>query len=307
MSFTTEAPVSAPLPTLESIIENNGKTNESTNTPETKAVESKEDQGALERIEREQRARREKFAYEKRIKELESKLGDTSNKASILDEKNPIKALAKQKGLSQDEMVKMALEAMDDDLTEEEKAADLKSMTPSEIAKLVKAELEKERAAEEVAKKDSQAITDFKAKIKETAISSEDKYPLVASLGGDQSAFELINTQFNADEKEFGLEYAQENMLSIDEALKKTNETLASNIKDALKSKHLREFVQKIIMDDGLANKDPRQSKDTEQLEDEEESVTLTNSKYRAATEAAGKPKFRSDAEELDFLINNLT
>lgn len=299
MGLRAAVPVSAPLPTIDAIIE--GKTDVAPTIEETKAPEPKEDQGSLERIEREQKHRRELFAAQKRIKELEAKSGNPSNQTSGLDSKNPIKDLAKSKGLSQDEVVRMALEAMDDDLSPQEKKDDLKGMTPEAIAAMVLEQIEAKNQKKEEAVKETQAVTDFKTKISNEAA---EKFPIVAALGGAGSAFDIINEQFKKDAEEFGLEYAQENMISIEHALKKTNEALAINIKDALKSKELRDFISNIIKEDGAKDKKAQQSNVPEQLEDEEESITMTNLSHRAATEAGGRPKFNSDQEELDFLIN---
>jgi len=306
MGLRTAAPVSAPaLPSLDSII--SGENANETGTQETKAPEPKEDQSALERIEREQKHRREMFALQKRNKELEAKSRDSSNTASVVESKNPIKDLAKARNLSQDDVIRMALEAMDDDQTVDEKKDELKAMTPAEIAKLVKAELDKEKETTEKSTKETQAITDFKAQISSKAKELAEKFPMVDALGGADSAYKLIDEQYTKDVEEYGADYAAENMLSIDEAIQKTNETLALNVKDALKSKHLRDFILKSIKEEGYENDKADQSDGKVQLEEKEESVTMTNKGYRPATEAGGKPQFKSDAEELDFLINKLT
>jgi len=293
---------SSPLPTIEALIE--GKGTEASAAPQEKATEPKEESSQLDRIEREQKHRRELFAQQKRIKELEQKLGDTSNKASILDAKNPIKELSRQKGMTQDDVIKMALEAMDDDLTDGEKKAELKDMSPEAIAKLVREQMDAEKAKEAGAEASKKAVADFKVKISEQAKVLAEKHPLVDALKGSDAAFDLINAQFNADVEQYGEEYAQENMMSIDDAIKKTDETLAKNVKDALQSKYLRDFILKAIKEDGIKEKAPSQSNDEdEQLEDE--AVTLTNNGHRAGTEPAGKPKFSSDQDELNYLINN--
>ena len=299
---TTEA-----LPTIEAIIEGQGA--QAPEAPQAKPEqvnqpEPKEESSRLDQIEREQKHRRELFAREKRIKELEAKLGDTSNKASILEEKNPIKAIVKQKKMTQDEIIDMALEAMSDDLTQDEKKADLSKMTPDEIAKLVKEQLDAERSKEAQVQSEVKAVADFKAQITAKAKELAEKHPLVDALGGTDSVFEVINEQFLKDVEDYGQDYAQENMLSIEDAIKKTNETLAKNVKDALQSKHLRDFVLSIIKEDSTQPKNLGQSEDEEQLEDE--AVTLTNTGHRPATEAAGKPKFASDEDELNHLINTL-
>lgn len=308
MGLRTAPPVSAApaLPSLDAII--NGESSNEPGNEATKAPEPEKEQGALERIEREQKHRRELFALQKQNKELLAKQRDPGNQASpVAESKNPIKDLAKARNLSQDDVVRMALEAMDDDQTLDEKKSELKNMTPQEIAKLVKAELDKEKQSEAQSASETKAIADFKVQISTKAKELADKFPMVDALGGQNAAFDLIDSQYRKDVEEYGADYAAENMLSIDEAIQKTNETLAINVKDALKSKHLRDFILKAIKDDGLANEKADQSNGKVQLEEKEESVTMTNKGYRPATEASGKPTFSSDAEELDFLINKLT
>lgn len=290
-----------PLPTIEALIEGKGAEAAPTEAPK---VEPKEETSQLDRIEREQKHRRELFALQKQNKELEQKYRDSSNKTSILDDKNPIKALAKSRGLTTDEVVKMALDAMDDDQSDAEKKDDLKNMTPEAIAKLVKEELDKEKQKESEGEKQSQAIKEFKESISVKSKELAEKYPMVDALGGNELAFKAINDKFIKDSEEYGQEYAQENMMSIEDAIKSTNETLANNVKVALQSKHLRDFILKAIKDDALKDKVPSQSEDAdEQLKDE--AVTITNNGHRAGTEPAGKPKFNSDQDELDYLINN--
>lgn len=307
MGLRAAMPETAPLPTLESLIEGKGITPEVQPSQE-EASKPEEKTDRLDQLEREQKFRREQFALQKRIKELEGKLGDTSNKTSILDAKNPIKELAKSKNLSQDDMIKMALEAMDDDQSDEDKKEDLAKMSPEAIAKLVREQIEKENAEKESTKAQqeaqSKAINDFKENIKAKSKEMAETNPLVDALGGTDHVFNMINTKFNKDVEEYGEEYAQENIMSVEEAIKSTNEVLAKNIKDALQSKYLRDFILKAIKDDGLKDEGSEQSEELEQLKDE--AVTLTNKGHRAATEASGKPNFGSDSDELDYLINKL-
>lgn len=300
------------LPTLESLIE--GKTapvEEAPKENQTEAPKNEEGRDRIAEIEREQRHRRELFAAQKRIKELEAKAtaGDSSNKTDILNAKNPIKALAKEKGISQDDLIKMALEAMDDDLTTTEKNQELAAMTPDAIAKLVREQIEAENKVKEETKTkqetESKAITDFKAKIAEHSKASAEKYPLVDALNGVDSAFNIINEQYLKDVEEFGEEYAAQNIMQIDDAVKKVNENLAIGVKNALQSKHLRDFIMKTIKEDGQNKETTDQSKDENADQLKEEAFTLSNKSHRASTEPAGKPKFRSNEEELEFLINN--
>jgi hypothetical protein len=305
MGLRSAAPVTEQLPSIDAIMEN---VNDSTQTESAKPAEGKQEvkEDGLDRIEREQKHRREQFKLQQRIKELEAKQGNPSDKASgiDLDSKNPFKDVAKAKNMSQDEIVRLALEAMDDELTPAEKKDEFKNLSPQEIADLVKKQLKEEQAkeAEENGKKSSEekAISDFKANISKRALELEVDYPLVNSLGGSDSVYMMIEEQFLADSKEFGEEYAQENMMKPDDAIKKVNEVLAKSVKEALKSKNLKKFLLDAIKEEG--NEAETQSEVDEQLNDRD--VTLNNKDFRAGTEPAVKPKFNSSAEELDYLIN---
>lgn len=298
----SEAPIMEQLPSIDSVMEGvvNGAGQSEAAKPAEVKQETKEDN--LDRIEREQRHRREQFKLQQRIKELEGKQGNPSDKASTIDlnAKNPFKEVVKAKNMTQDEIVRLALEAMDDDLSPEEKKEELKASTPEEIAKLVKKQLEEERVAEEKKNQESKAVTDFKASIASEANKLAEKYPLVDSLGGSEQAYMLIEQQFLADSKEFGEEYAQENMMKIEDAIQKTNETLAITVKQALKSKHLKDFLLKAIKEEG--GEAEEQSDGDNQLKENE--ITLNNKAFSSGTEPAVKPNFKSNAEELDFLIN---
>jgi hypothetical protein len=292
------------LPTLDSLITGasnvpvEGKTEEPTKSEQTKEEN-------LDRIDREQRHRREMYKAQQRIKELESRNNSDKTGGIDPDSKSPFKDLAKARGMSQDDVVRLALEAMDDDLTQEEKKEDMSKMTPAQIAELVKKQLKEEQEASEKEKAkttaETQAIENFKKDIVGKADELAEKFPLVSSLGGVDSVYKLIEDKFNSDSKEYGEEYAQENMMKVEDAIKKTNETLALSVKDALKSKHLREFLIAAIRDESGELED--QSNGDEQLKENKE-VTLNNRDFSARTEPAVKPQFRSSDEELDFLIN---
>jgi|ERR1017187_5218210 hypothetical protein len=297
------APTTEALPSLDSII--SGAENGAGQSETAKPAEVKQEvkEGAnLDRIEREQKHRREMFRNQERIKQLEKQLGDTSNKASgiDLDAKNPFKEVARVKNLTQDDIVKLALEAMDDKMSTSEKKEELKSSTPEEIAALVRKQLDEERLKETKTKAEQQAIDDYKKGIKEQILKEEEKYPLVESLGGTNQVYEAIELKFLEDSKEYGEEYARENMLSIEDAAKKVNENLANAVKTALKSKHLREFLLNAIKDDAKEVGD--QSKEDNSSQEEE--ITINNKRFKADTESVHKPQFSSNQEELDYLIN---
>ena len=296
------------LPTLEALIENkSAPVQEAPKEAIAEAPKNEEGADRVAAIAREQEILRRERALQRREKELEAKQRDSSTKPDFLNAKNPIKELAKAKNMTSDEVVKLALEAMDDDLSPSEKNQELASMTPEAIAKLVREQIEAENKSKEEQKTkletETKAVEGFKAKIVEHAKTSADKYPLVDALNGTDSAFNMINDKYLKDSEEFGEDYAIKNLMQIDEAVKKVNESLAIGVKNALKSKHLVDFIMKTVKEEGLDKKEASQSEDNAQLK--EESVTLSNSAHRARTEPAGKPKFRSNEEELDYLINN--
>ena len=187
------------LPSIDTLI--GATTNEQdkpTATQGAPATEPQKTDDSEARIKREQAHRREIYKAQQRIKELEGKQRDSSNQAGGIDinSKNPFKDMAKAKNMTQDDIVRLALEAMDDDKSDAEKKDDFSKMNPMQIAELVKKQLKEEQEKEFEEKSKTEANTktyeSIMTKVKETAASLIDKYPLVDGLGGHQAAIEQI-------------------------------------------------------------------------------------------------------------------
>jgi len=163
----------------------------------------------------------------------------------------------------------------------------MKTMTPDEIIAKAKEELRREMQEErqrEVEKSsEGQAVDSFKRKIEQFTTNQAETYPLVGALGGIDHVYSMIESDYEKNESEFGTEYAMENMLSIEAATKKVNQMLAQEVKNALKSNHMRKFILAAIKEDGGRNESSNQSDEFNQLE---ESIgTLTNSVHKRVTD----------------------
>jgi transcriptional regulator NrdR family protein len=256
---------------------------ETTDLDEPKPVE----QDPIESIEANAKAAREKWKLQKENKELKAELEKAKAEKSSginVDSDNPLRDLGKLKGWSKDDIVNKALEAMEDDgLTPEEAKKEVKTMTQEEIIAKVKAELKAE--AEEENKKNitTKTINEFKEKIKTYAKDNADKFPLIDGLGGSESVYQTIEQDYLQKEEEFGVEYAQKNMMTVEQAAKKVNDTLAQSVRNTLKSEHVRKFILAALKEEGTKETKGDQLEDFFQLEDEPS--TLTNKSHRKITD----------------------
>jgi hypothetical protein len=263
---------------------------------EEKVIEKKEEPENLDDIERRQKEAREKWKLQKELKDMKAELA--ALKGSPKEEaKNPFT------GKSKDDIVAQALAALEDDgMTTEEAKDELSTMTPAQIIAKVKEEMkrkqEEERAREEEQRSAKEGEANFKKKIIEQVQSRAEEFPLVEGLGGVDAVYRMIEEDFAKKEAEFGSEFAQENIMKLDTAIKKVNETLASEVRSALKSTHLRKFIM-----DALKEEAPNQLKDKKQSQ--EDYSTLSNSLHRKVTDPVDVRQM-DDEEALNAAFNYL-
>lgn len=247
-------------------------------TPPVEAKPAERD--PLEGLEEKQREARDKWKLQKTIKDLKDEVERLKKPTGEPEQKNPFK------GLKPDDIVSQALAAMEDDgMSAQEAKKAVSNMTPEEIIAKAKEELKKDmdQAAEQ--QKAEQAINSFKDKIKEFSKEKAEQYPLIDGLGVQEMVYGIIEKDFLANQEEFGVEYAQKNIMGIEQAAKKANEKLASDLRNALKSPHMRKFVLSLAKEgEGQNNGSNNQSQDFSQLEDEGV-TTLTNSVHRRVTD----------------------
>lgn len=253
----------------------------------------------IEALEANARAAREKWKLQKENKELKAemeRLRSEAKRSSVIDTDNPLKELGKMKGWSKDDIVNKALEAMEEDGMSPEEAEDkVKTLSTEEIIKKVREELKRE--AEEEKKKDqtNQTIDGFIKKIKEFSAANVERFPLISGLGQENSIFNAIEADYLKKEEEFGVEYAQKNMMTMEQAAKKINDELAQSIKTTLKSDHVRKFILAALKEEGQGQAEHNQLEDFFQLEDEAPK-TLTNKSTRKVSDPRD-PKELTDEE----------
>lgn len=256
-------------------------------TEEEKPAPAKE-ADPLDEIEKKQIEQREKWKVQKENKELKARLAELEGKAKTgidVDSDNPLRDIRKLKGWSKDDIVNKALEALEDEgFSTEEAQEKVDKMSYEDIYKRVKEDLAKEQAEQEKTKKESEEIngkvTAFKNEIKDFATKNADKYPLIDGLGGLDLVYQTIEDDFKKKSEEYDFEYAAKNMMKIDQATKLVNEKLASSVKNALKSNHVRQFILAAIKEEGGTGKpNDSQLEDFFQLEDEPQTLTNSNAK----------------------------
>jgi hypothetical protein len=250
------------------------------------AVETKPaEKDPLESLEENQRAARDKWKIQKENRELKERLERLEKQVASPENKgNPLK------GKTRDEIVDIAMQAMEEDGDSPEEAeAKIKSMTPAEIIKAAKDELRKEMLDEQTKKEESEkttkAVDTFKTKIIDTVKSKESEFPTLLALGGVDAVYQMIEDDYSKNLEEFGSEYAAKNLMKIETAAKKVNDTLASEVKKALQSKHMRKFILDLAKEGGIENeRSNNQSQEEFQLEENDPS-TLTNNVHRRVTD----------------------
>lgn len=283
--------------------EANGNTPPPTEQKQVSPEETKPD--PISSLEEKQAEARAKWKYEKRIKELEQQLAEKGKQTGIdPNADTALKDLVKAKGWGHDDIVNKALEVLEDEgMTKEEAKKEVKGMSYEEIVAKVKEELkqEQEKSTSEMMEKQKidKAVNDFKGNIKKFAQENAEKFPLVDALGVTDNVYSMVEQDYLQKEEEFGTEYALKNMMKIEDAVKKVNETLATEIKTALKSDHVRKFLS-----DLLKGQESNQSQEKDfQLEDE--FSTLTNDSYRKVTDPKDHREMSSE-EALAAAFNYL-
>lgn len=271
-------------PTLDDVIK--GLDDETPTEAAPEAPKSEPQSEGLSKTEEKLESLRKLRAAEKRIKELEERVKKASEatKPTIdLDSSNPIREIVKAKKLTQDDVVRLAMEAMDEN--GEDGATKIKTMTPEEIIAEAKAQLKKE-LEEEKNKAQEEEINNKRSQetekiVNEFLTKNEEKYPCIKALAGEKHVYGEIERDYLQKVEEFGEDYAKKNILTLDEASKKINDALANQIKTALQSNHLRKLVATMLKDGQGGDDSQDQSDDEFQLEEE---ITLNNSQFKASS-----------------------
>lgn len=255
------------------------------------------EQDPIEGIEANAKAAREKWKLQKELKEAKAeleKLKTEKPKGIDIDSENPFKEIGKIKGWTKDDIVNKALEAMEDDgLSPEQAEKKVDSMSYEEIVAKVKADLKAEQEEESRKNETSSTINGFKEKIKSYTKENAEKFPLIDGLGGSESVYQTIEQDYLENEKEYGVEYAQKNIMTMEQAAKKVNDTLAQSVKNTLKSEHVRKFILNALKEEGVKVNPDNQLEDFFQLEDEPQ--TLTNASHRKITDPKDSRELTED------------
>ena len=176
----------------------------------------------------EKKWKEEKLQYEQRIKELEAKAN---------------KPTRKEESRSEDEI-------FDDIVNDPEN----KWLSPQEIAKKVReevmAEIKKERELENQKQSQEMEISIFKEKINEHIETNAEQYPMISAMGYEENVFDIIEQAYARDSEKYGDEYANDNIMSIEEASKKLENYLAQQFKTRVKSKKIGKSLSSYLSDD---------------------------------------------------------
>lgn len=102
---------------------------------------------------------------------------------------------------------------------------------------------------ETVAKQqENQQVTEFKTQVGSYLDENSSEFPLSSSMKQGDLVFEIIEQQYIKDKNEYGEEYASQNMLSKEDAAKKSEQHLASEVEKMLQSKSVRDYLNAQIV-----------------------------------------------------------
>lgn len=207
-----------------------------------------------------EKVRKEKLALEKQKKEQDNKFGDLENKLNDYLGTDP----ENQPGQEDFDPVKY------------------KEELRAEIMKEVKGF--QEEAQEKI--KETEATKEFKTKVSAYLETNNENFPLSSSLAQADAVYEVITQQFQKDIEEFGQEYASDNMLTTEEAAKKVEQHLASEVGKMLQSNSMRKYLSSELEKLNTDDNDPESV--TNQLIQGNESpknpTTLTNNLSQTKT-----------------------
>lgn len=245
-SNSTQSPEQAAIAALGQV-DNPGLSQDQENDPEKKAPESvKIDFDKVAETERRLFKERKKWGdktkqMEARIKELEAKLNESSKKPESSEPGEPedesdFSRLFEETPLTKEEFARM-------------KAEEEKSRQESEDQEMRRLELEYQQS--KVSKRTDEFIK-----------TNSEKFPLVAEKGDSELILEVLGQDYDQKVEEFGEEYAQKNIMSMENACQIAEKYLESQIETMLKSEKISKLVKAKLgltsQDDSSQYKEPR-------------------------------------------------
>lgn len=126
-----------------------------------------------------------------------------------------------------------------------------------------------------------ETMADFQSEINSFIEDNEDRFGVINSMGNSDLVLELIEQDYREKAEEFGFDYAERNMLSIEKAASYVNSQLEKQIESMLQSKPLRKLVTRLLenlsdtqpqsrQSPGTLSEDFNSSQSTGELDDEE-------------------------------------
>lgn len=154
-----------------------------------------------------------------------------------------------------------------------------------QIKQEVLAEFGQKQSQEKEAQHLESTIKSFKDEIAQKVESTPD-YVLVKDLGEQELVWQVIEEDYKRKHQEYGPEYANKNLMQIDEAAKKVNQHLVMNMEKMLQLDSVKNLVLKKL---GLDQNTPKQNQGQNQ---EQITIpkTLTNDGFaRSQSSSLGK------------------
>jgi hypothetical protein len=272
---TEQSLVDNAIKNLENLTEKDGGEPSEESTSKESDDSSSGQVEPLDEIDEIVKSERQIWKLKKQQKDKERKLQEEIERLKKMSEDKPVKAEPEVKK-----------EKTIDDIIEEISSGE--RLTKDEVAKLVQEKieaLEKKYQTEKEQQKEQEIVSTFIKDVENIAKANEEKFPLIGRMASYQDVLDLIEADFNKKSEEYGMNYAEKNMLSPEKAMGLLQNHLAQNLKTMVQSKSVANFLRSLL-EISPAKSNP---------------VTLTNDDYTPASSS----KELTEDERIALAIKN--
>lgn len=137
---------------------------------------------------------------------------------------------------------------------------EIKAKVKEELRDELKKEWQQEREQERAAQNQETEIAIFKEKINEHLEASPDTYPMINAMGYEDNVWDIIEQDYQRNVQELGEDYANDNIMSIEDAAKKVENYLAQQFRSRVQSKKIGKSLRSFLGDDGVEPSNSTQS-----------------------------------------------
>lgn len=189
------------------------------------------------------RKERQIWRERKQVKDMEAKLKQEREEIDRL-RKNPKELL----GVKDNKDIEGVISSL---FEEEEQKPENDHKDPSELRKEIEEEVYNRIKEEQKKEKEKEQIDtqlkEFQNNVKKYVEENEQNYPLVSGMGESGLITEVIQAKYEQDLNAYGEDQANKMMISVEEAGRRVEKYLETQVNQVLQSPQVRSYVQKIL------------------------------------------------------------